>query len=65
MMRLFPISEVMSEHKDSEGIVENVDKNKLMFMKAVTEVTELVLFVTDEQAEIFKDGMCSGNQAYH
>lgn len=24
----------LSEHRDSEGVVENVDKNKLMFMKA-------------------------------
>jgi len=42
----------LSEHRDSEGIIENVDKNKLMFMKAGRSFYhEEKIFGTDEPLE--------------
>ncbi|KPM30217.1 Pirin domain protein [Croceitalea dokdonensis DOKDO 023] len=38
-----------------------IAKNESLEIKAI-ETTELVLFVTDEDAEIYKDGMFSGNK---
>lgn len=44
--------------RKKEGIVF---KNESIIINA-PEDAELVLFVTDEEGEIFKDGMYSGNQ---
>lgn len=42
----------LSEHRDSEGVVENVDKNKLMFMKAGRSFYhEEKIFGTEEPLE--------------
>jgi redox-sensitive bicupin YhaK (pirin superfamily) len=42
----------LSEHKDSEGIIENIDKHKLMFMKAGRSFYhEEKIFGTDEPLE--------------
>lgn len=40
-----------------------VIKNESIMIEATDEEAELVLFVTDEEAEIFDGGMYSGNQA--
>ena len=46
----------------------NLDKKESLIIKdepisiVANEESELVLFVTDEAAEIFKDGMFSGNK---
>jgi len=52
----------INENIDLEKKESLVIKNEVITFTA-SEDSELVLFVTDEQAEIYKGGMYSGNQA--